>query len=284
MSSSFYCTAKDGTRLHALHWGPHDASATPLLCLPGLTRNGRDFEPVATEFSSMRSVIAVDLRGRGKSGHADPATYRPDVELADTITLLDRLRIERVAVLGTSRGGIVGVLMANLHPNRIAGLFLVDVGAKLEPEGLLRIAGYLGKPTQFVSWSEAAVALKKSSHGFDGVDDATWQAAARRIYVERNGTIQPDYDMGLASNFPSAADINEGKIADLWPLVPALTKIPLGLLRGSGSDLLSQTTVQKMKEALPHLLHAKVPGRGHVPFLDEPESIAAIREWLGQVG
>ena len=283
MSSSFYCAAKDGTRLHALQWGPKGSEATPLLCLPGLTRNGRDFEPVASEFLSTRSIIAADFRGRGKSGYADPTTYRPDVELADAITLLDRLRIERVAVLGTSRGGIVGVLMANLHPSRIAGLCLVDVGPVLEADGLLRIAGHLGKPTRFADWHEAAAALQKSSYGFASVSDATWEAAARRIFVARNGSVQPDYDMALANNFPSAADIKQGKIADLWPLVPALAKIPLGLLRGSGSDLLSQATVQKMKEALPHLHHTEVPGRGHVPFLDEPESIAAIREWLGQV-
>ena len=207
MYRSFYCTANDGTRLHALQWDTDNATAMPLLCLPGLTRNGRDFEPVATAFAGTRSIIAADFRGRGKSGYADPSTYRPDMELTDTIVLLDRLRIDRVAVLGTSRGGIVGMLMANLHADRMAGLCLVDVGPTLEPGGLLRIAGYLGKPMQFATWDEAAAALKNNSPGFGKTSNAAWLTAAQRIYVERNGTVRQDYDIGLACTFPTIADI-----------------------------------------------------------------------------
>jgi len=232
----------------------------------------------------MRRVIAVDLRGRGRSAAAhDSQSYRPDVELADVIAVLDHLDVERVALLGTSRGGIIGMLMAALHPGRLAGLFLNDIGAALEPAGLRRIASYLGKPARYGSWPEAGAALAGISSGFSGVTDHEWQIAARRIFMETAGGIVPHYDLRLADTFPSAETIRAGEIAALWQLMPALARLPTAILRGENSDLLERATVVKMKELLPDLAATEVPGRGHVPFLDEPQSVHAISQWLARV-
>ena len=177
-----YFTTGDGTRLYARVEGAQ-GNGIPLLCLPGLTRNSADFDPVFKRYADGRVVIGMDFRGRGKSAYAaDPATYRPDMELQDTLAFLDHLGISRVAVLGTSRGGIVGLLMAATAKPRLAGLCLNDVGCKLESEGLLRILAYVGAPRHYASWDEAALAFGWSAAGFDNVSFDQWQAVVRRIY------------------------------------------------------------------------------------------------------
>ncbi len=269
----------DGLSLFATDNG-FDNDLTPLLCLPGLTRNSKDFAPVFDQFGAQRRVIAVDFRGRGQSGYAaDPMTYRPDVELADTMALLDHLALKRVAIVGTSRGGIVGMLMATLHHERIAGLFLNDIGPTLETEGLLRIASYVGKTPSFANWAKAVETLKATNIGFANMTDAAWMDFAKRIFVERNNRLYTDYDSGLMATFPKHDDIVEGKIADLWPLIAGLADLPLAVLRGANSDLLSFQTVLDMGKQLPHMLSAEVPNRGHAPFLDEPASIELLAAW-----
>jgi pimeloyl-ACP methyl ester carboxylesterase len=276
--------AEDGTRLFACDYGPLDNDVVPLLCLPGLTRHSLDFEPVFERLSTSRRVIGMDFRGRGKSAHAtDPLTYRPDVELQDTLGFLDALGISRVAVLGTSRGGIVGMLMGTLAKTRLAGLFLNDVGCKLEAEGLLRILTYVGKAQNYASWTEAASAFAQTSVGFSGVSARSWESVVRRIYREDRGRIVQSHDLALSATLPSTADITTGQIAELWGLLPALTDVPFAILRGAGSDLLSAQTAQKMADAVPDLIATTVPGRGHVPFLDELQSAAAIDQWLERV-
>ena len=159
-----FVTTADGTQIFVTDRGDIEGRATPLLCLPGLTRHSGDFEPVFDVHATSRRVIGIDFRGRGKSAHAiDPLSYRPQVELADVLSVLDHLKISRCAVLGTSRGGIVGMLMANVAPTRIAGLMLNDIGAELEPEGLLRILEHVGKPSRFRDWDDAAHKFSKSA-------------------------------------------------------------------------------------------------------------------------
>lgn len=256
----------------------------PLLCLPGLTRNARDFEPVFETFASQRRIIAVDFRGRGLSTFAgDASTYRPDVELADTLAVLNALDVGRVAVLGTSRGGIVGMLMAHTARQNIVGLCLNDIGPAVEAAGLLRIMGYVGTAVQFRSWDEAATALAAVSQGFAAVAHQQWLQVAKRIFCEADGVITHSHDLRLSQSLPPIEDVREGKLADLWSLVPALQKMPIALLRGTGSDLLSVATVERMQSELQHLSVTEVANRGHVPFLDEPESVAAITSWLAEV-
>jgi pimeloyl-ACP methyl ester carboxylesterase len=274
----------DATRLFARDEGPVESSLAPLLCLPGLTRHSGDFEPVFTVFGPKRRVIAMDFRGRGRSAKAAASeTYRPDVELQDSLGFLDQLGISRVAVLGTSRGGIVGMLMAAFAKPRLAGLMLNDVGCALNQDGLLSIKDHVVTMPRFQNWTDAALAFSRGSRGFSNVSAAQWQSVVRNIYFEADDGIGPQHDPRLADTLPSADDIRNGKVAELWSLLPTMQNIPFGLLRGSGSDLLSLTTVQRMQADAPNLVAHRIADRGHVPFLDEIDSVAAIEQWLADV-
>lgn len=277
--------AADGTRIFAELHGPDRSGVAPLLCLPGLTRNGRDFEPVVDRYASERRVLTVDFRGRGRSENAaDPLTYRPDVELADTLAVLDAFGLHRAAVLGTSRGGIVGLLMSAIAPDRVCGLCLNDIGPRIEPAGLLRIMGYVGFEMVFPDWNSGARAYGATAPGFVDVSEEQWQTAVQRAYVRRqDGRITPYYDMKLSATLPSRQDVEAGKTPELWSLLPALAGKPVTCLRGDASDLLSRETVNRLCTELPQTDAIEVPGRGHVPFLDEPESVAALDRWLARI-
>jgi pimeloyl-ACP methyl ester carboxylesterase len=274
-------TAADGTII-AFQLHPGDSRRTPLLCLPGLTRHSGDFAPVVQHFLGTRPILTIDLRGRGKSSWAAANTYKPDVELQDVIGVLDQLNVPRVALLGTSRGGLIGMLMAALHRDRLAGLVLNDIGPRLEPEGLLRICGYVGAIRHFATWDDAAQAFADSQSGFRHLTAAQWIAAVRRIYGETPAGIAPLHDPALALSLPSAEDINAGKVPELWALLPALQGLPISLLRGEFSDLLSTETVARSQAAVEGMEAVVVRDRGHAPFLDEPESLAAITRWLAR--
>jgi pimeloyl-ACP methyl ester carboxylesterase len=276
----FY-TSGDGLRLYARDHGPQDSGRLPVLCLPGLTRNAKDFEPLALRLAASRRVICPDFRGRGRSQYAeDPLTYRPDVELSDTLLLLDTLEVPKVAVIGTSRGGIVGMIMAAKAPERLAGLLLNDIGPRIDVSGLLRIRGYLGADPDFSGWAEAVAALKATNPGFETLTAAEWERFARRVFRDEKGRPRADYDARLTATFPSAEDIDAGKVPELWALLPALAPVPVSVLRGVHSDLLSAATVAEMQARLPHAAAVTVADRGHVPFLDEPESVAAVDAFL----
>ncbi len=271
----------DGVRLYARDYGPSEGGLTPLVCLPGLTRNSKDFETAAPRLSAARRVICPDFRGRGQSGRAaDPLTYRPDVELSDTLALLDHLGLTRAAVLGTSRGGIVAMVMAAKAPERLAGIALNDIGPRIDKTGLLRIRSYLGLDPQFSGWDQAVVAMKATNPGFPGLSEDGWMAFARRVFRDVNGVPRVDYDVRLAETFPNAGEIAAGKLPELWGLLDLLAEVPALVLRGEHSDLLSAETVAEMQARLPTLVAVTVMDRGHVPFLDEPESTRAIDAWL----
>jgi len=275
-----FIAAADGTQLYARDYAGKRSGPVPIVCLPGLTRNAKDFETIAPRLAETRRVLAFDFRGRGRSGRADPATYRPDQEVADTLHVLDTLGIQRFAIIGTSRGGIAAMVMATRALPRMAGVLFNDIGPRIDKAGLLRIRTYLGTDPQFAGWHEAVVALKSSNPGFDALNEAEWLAFARRVYREVNGSPRADYDPGLAQNFPSVADIEAGKVPELWPLLGMMTDVPSLVLRGEHSDLLSAAIVEAMHQQHRRLTSVTVRDRGHVPFLDEPESLAAIDAWL----
>lgn len=279
-----FVTAEDGTRLYARDYAPVAGKGlTPVICLPGLTRNAKDFEALAPALAAERRVLSFDFRGRGKSGRADPATYRPDQEVADTLAVLDHLGIERFAIVGTSRGGIVAMVMAARALPRMAGVLFNDIGPKIDVAGLLRIQSYLGGDPQLTSWADAVAALKATNPGFPGLTEAQWMTFARRVFRDENGLPCADYDAGLAQNFPSAEDIKAGKMPELWALLEMMADVPAAVLRGQHSDLLSEETVARMKQMHRNLAATTVRDRGHVPFLDEPDATAAIAEWLARV-
>ena len=273
-------SAADGTALYARDYAAGRTGLLPVVCLPGLTRNSKDFETIAPRLAETRRVLAFDFRGRGRSGRADPASYRPDQEVADTLHVLDQLGVERFAIIGTSRGGIAAMVMATRALPRMAGVLFNDIGPKIDKAGLLRIRTYLGTDPQFANWDEAVAALKSSNPGFETLGEAEWLAFARRVYSEVNGVPRADYDPALAQNFPGVADIEAGKVPELWALLDMMADVPSLVLRGEHSDLLSPEIVAGMHQHHRRLASVTVRDRGHVPFLDEPESLAAITDWL----
>ena len=272
----------DGLELYARDYGPRAAAATPVLCLSGLTRNSKDAQLVAEQIADRR-VIAPDYRGRGRSAYApDWSSYTVEVELADAIALLDLLGIARVVLIGTSRGGLIAMLMAAMHRDRLAGVLLNDIGPVLEPAGLLRIRRYLGKPLRFTTWRGAVAALKRDNRGFESLSEAEWLAFAHRLYRDEGGRPVLDYDPNLRRSFPTPARIAAGAVPPMWELMVPLEGLPVVALRGEHSDLLSPATHARMAEAVPDLDAVTVANRGHAPFLDEPESLAAIARLLAR--
>jgi pimeloyl-ACP methyl ester carboxylesterase len=282
--SPVYYQTDDGLRLFARDYTAPQSTLIPLLCLPGLTRNSRDFETIAPWLAQKRRVITADFRGRGLSQYAsDPASYRPDIELIDIIALLNFLEIDRVAVIGTSRGGIVGMLMAAIFYDRLAGLFLNDIGPELDTSGLLRIRSYLGAQGEFASWKSAVANLKSNNTGFESLTEDEWQAFARRVFTSVDGLPQADYDLALAQTFPSVEDIRAGRVATLWELFDKTKGLPISVVRGEHSDLLSAATVDAMKQPNAELDATTIPKRGHAPFLDEAPAKEALSRWLARV-
>ena len=273
----------DGLELHARDYGPRANATTPVLCLSGLTRNSKDAQPLADHIASERRLIAPDYRGRGRSAYApDWSSYTVEVELADAIALLDSLGIDKVVLIGTSRGGLIAMLMAALHRDRLAGVLLNDIGPVLETAGLLRIRQYLGKPLRVTTWKGAVAALKRDNPGFESLSEAEWLGFAHRLYRDDGGRPVLDYDPDLRRSFPTAAQIAAGAVPPMWELMAPLEGLPVAALRGEHSDLLGPETHARMANEVPGLDAVTVANRGHAPFLDEPESLAAVARLLAR--
>ena len=269
--------APDGLKLSARDWAGPRPDAPVVLCLHGLTRNGRDFEPVAEALSSAWRVVAPDQRGRGRSAYdPEPMNYNAGVQVMDTFALLDRLGVTSCVIVGTSMGALMGVAMANLQPERIAGLVLNDAGPDVDPRGLARIAAYVGKGGQVTTWAEAAAALK-TVHGvaLPTYDEADWLRMARATYLEDDDGLRPDYDANLARAFGVAS----GAGPDMWPAFEVCGRIPTLLLRGALSDILARETADGMVQRF-GVEFAEIVDRGHAPDLSEPDASAAIQRFL----
>jgi pimeloyl-ACP methyl ester carboxylesterase len=265
--------AADGTELYYEDSG----SGPAVLALSGLTRNLRDFDFVAPHLSHLR-LIRMDYRGRGQSGWTDPSLYSIPQEAADALALLDHLSLPSAAILGTSRGGLIGLFIGATQPQRLTGLALNDIGPELTAAGLADIAAYIGKRPAAPTLDAAARALPKSLHGFANVPHDRWLEMAGQLYAQSDDGLTLRYDPALADAFRAAYDPSTPP-PDAWPLFHALPDIPLALIRGANSPLLSQATATTMRTARPDMLFADVPDRGHVPFLDEPAALATLTEW-----
>ena len=270
----------DGLSLHYRDYaGRSDRPA--VLCIPGLTRNARDFEPVADAFAGEWRVIVANLRGRGDSDYAkDPESYTPSTYVADIVALLDRLGLDKVVLVGTSLGGVIAMLMAYQHPDRLAGVLLNDIGPDVEEAGLDRIRGYVGHGGSYPTWMHAARSLKESNDDvYPDWEMADWLRYAKRLMVVGNsGRISYDYDMKIAEPFlrPPA------KPVDMWPLFKALAGRPVMVLRGEHSDILSTATLERMQRVMPALEAVTVPGVGHVPTFEEPAAQDALARFLAR--
>lgn len=269
-------TTSDGVTLHYEDQG----DGPPILCLPGLTRNSRDFTYLLPHLSDFR-VIRLDYRGRGQSEHPDDfMSYNILREGADAIELLDHLGLDRVTLIGTSRGGLIAMALSVTNPDRLSGVVLNDIGPEVTPIGIERIMDYVGKTPPFADLDEAAEALLAGAgEAFPGVPLRRWREQAEFMWKNApGGGIALRYDPRLRDALVGQA--GAGEAPDLWQLFDGLRKIPTAALKGANSDLLSDETFAKMQKRNPDMITAIVPDRGHVPFLDEPEALDAIRALL----
>ncbi|QMU58578.1 MAG: alpha/beta fold hydrolase [Boseongicola sp.] len=248
----------------------------PVLALAGLTRSGRDFDYVAPHLQDCR-MIRLDYRGRGKSEWTGAETYTIPNEAADAIALLDHLGLDKVAILGTSRGGLIAMALAAMAKKRLSGVFLNDIGPELSPTGLDAIVDYIGKNPVEKTFEDAAMVRSASFPMVRNLPHGRWLEDMQRFYRQTKDGLEINYDPALRDAVLAA---NSGPIPDLWPLFKALDGLPLALVRGEHSDLLSQETALKMAKHRPDMIFALVPDRAHVPYLDEPESLVVLKAWL----
>jgi pimeloyl-ACP methyl ester carboxylesterase len=278
----------DGLTLHYRDY-PGETGATPVLCLPGLTRNARDFGDLAERLAGPRRVIVAELRGRGLSQYApDPMTYVPPVYAGDIVALLAQLGIGPVALFGTSLGGIVAMLLGAMKPELLAGVLLNDIGPVIDPAGLARIASYAGKGDGWPDWDAAAAAQAEThAEAYPDYGPADWMDMARRLCREESGRIVTDYDPAIAIPFSAplpdpAPEPASNPAPDPWALLDGFAGKPVLLVRGGLSDILSEETAARMAETLPLLRRITLPRVGHAPTLGEPECEPRINDLLAR--
>lgn len=274
----------DGIALSATFWEPRQPTGIDVLCLPGLSRNTRDFAPLAGYLTGCgHRVIAMDYRGRGRSGrHPDWRTYSIECEAKDIDAGLAALSLGRLAVVGTSRGGLHGMLLAWRAPERVGGLVLNDIGPEISRAGLKRISGEIGGRMRAANWQEAAERLHGAlASQFPRVDAEGWLRLARQLYVETEDGIQLDYDARLANTL---GVIDEGtELPDLWPVFDAIARVPMLAIRGAHSDILSVETFSRMKERSPDLERHTIADEGHAPLLWDAETQVVIARFLSRL-
>jgi len=276
--TSTFISAPDGLKLHVRCWGPRAAKGTPVICLPGLARTAADFDALAPALAAdgARRVIALDYRGRGLSDYdSDSANYNLAVEAEDVQAMLAALGVEEAVFVGTSRGGILTMLLAAQRPSAIAGAVLNDIGPVIEPQGLMRIKGYVGKLPQPRSFEDGAEVLRRLFSGqFPKLTMDDWLKASHRTFKEDKGALVPTYDVKLGDTLKGIDP--EKPVPSLWKEFEAMRGIRVLAIRGENSDLLSAATFEEMQARHPGLETLLVPDQGHAPLLAEPETIARI--------
>lgn len=272
MTTQFF-NAPDGTKLAYQDEG----AGVPILCLSGLTRNARDFDYVTPHLMGCR-VIRPDYRGRGQSDWAEYSTYTVPVEAGDVLALMDHLGLERAAILGTSRGGLIAMMLAATAKDRLLGVCLNDIGPVVNMEGRKFIMTYLGKRPPQKTFEEAAQVRAKHLHDFPNVPMSRWMEEVKNHYIQDDKGLNITYDPALRSIVAETNMVEPQP--DLWPWFDAMEGLPLALIRGANSDLLAADIAAEMRRRRPDMFYANVPDRGHVPFLDEAESLDVIHKFL----
>jgi len=284
--SSIFISAPDGLRLHARCYGRASAPGRPVVCLPGLARTAADFEALALaladEAAHPRRVVALDYRGRGLSDYdRDPGNYSLQIELADVIAVVTALDTLPAIFVGTSRGGILAMLLAAVRPTAIAGVVLNDIGPVIEPQGLMRIKSYVGKLPQPQNFEEGAEILRRLfSAQFPKLGHDDWLASAHRAFKEEKGRLVTTYDVKLAEAMEGVEP--ERPIASLWKEFDALSALPVMVIRGVNSDILSAQTVEAMRARRAALDTLEVPDQGHAPLLAEAGTIGRIAAFVSR--
>jgi len=277
-----FFTSRDGLRLHARHYPAPATSLAPVLCLPGLSRTTRDFHALATALSSdpekPREVYVLDYRGRGQSDwDEDWKNYSVLVEAQDVIDFCTLRGLHAVSLVGTSRGGIIAMIIGGMQPGLMHCVVLNDIGPVLEADGLMRISGYIGETRAPDTWEKAGELIKRANEDhFTGIDDAEWIEIARQIFNEKDGRPAPGYDPALKR----AISAFDGEFPKLWPQFEALYNMPMLVIRGENSDLLSDETVDEMCRRHPDCRAKTVMNQGHAPYLRDTQSQGWIKQFL----
>ena len=280
----FEYTSFDGLRLAGRKYGWQNTDDLPVLCLAGLTRNSADFHPLAvylsTHIKHPRRVLCLDYRGRGQSAYDENwGNYNPLTEAGDVIDGLIAAGLHQVAIIGTSRGGLIAMVLAAMRPTIIKAVILNDVGPEVDGQGLVRIKNYIENATDPKNWQEAVQAVAAiSTKQFPDWDGDELDRQARLIFKQENGAIVRQYDSGLAKSLTSI-NLDE-PLPTFWPQFEGLGHLPLLLIRGEYSDLLSFETVEKMLEVHPKMEVISAPGQGHAPDLGSGRLPQAIARFL----
>jgi pimeloyl-ACP methyl ester carboxylesterase len=276
MGESRFIAAQDGLRLHALEWGDRRSPLLPVVCLPGLTRTAEDFATLAAALAADRRVLALDYRGRGRSDYdPNPEHYAIAVEAADVVAVLSGLAAAPAIVVGTSRGGLIAMTLAAAKPQLLAGVVLNDIGPVVESEGMMRIKGYVGRLPQPASYQEGAEMLRRiSGNQFPELGAAEWLAAAKRGWRMEGGRLVTTYDPALAHTLDGVSA--DKPFPTMWPQFDAMAPLPLLVVHGANSDVLSAATVAAMQARRPDMERLVVPDQGHAPLLAEPATIRPI--------
>jgi pimeloyl-ACP methyl ester carboxylesterase len=278
-----YFTARDGLRLYARHYPAQGAGGRrPVLCLAGLTRNSRDFDRVARGLShdprTGRDVFTLDIRGRGLSEpDSDWRNYAVPIEMQDVIDFMTMMELHDCGIIGTSRGGLITLILAAAQPTRIGAVVLNDIGPVIETDGLVRIAGYVGRIPLPKTWVEAGRVVRDlTRRDFPNLNDADAEAFARQLFNEKKGRPAPGYDSKLAK----CLSVLDGPMPALWPQFEAMKRVPVMVIRGANSDLLTADTVENMRRRHPALTSYTAPNEGHAPLLWDTASIGAIAQFF----
>ncbi|WP_198376617.1 alpha/beta fold hydrolase, partial [Neoroseomonas rubea] len=271
----------DGLRLAAMEW-PGPAARTPVLCLAGICRSARDFAALAARHAGRRRVVAIDYAGHGESARApDPRRYTPDALIRDVLDAMAALHLHRVALVGTSFGGLAAMAIGVMRPAALAAVALNDIGPAIEHVGREAVVDFIGRDPAFASFDEAVAWLRAHHPPLPTLDDAGWRAFAERSYAPgEDGRLHPRWDIRVGQQAVGAA---AGRPPDLWPFFGTLSRLPLMLVWGEESRLLSAATVAAMRRARPDMGVVALPGTGHAPTLEEPAAVAALDAFLEAV-
>ena len=274
-------TSFDGLKLYVREYPPtRIPPALPVLCLPGLSRNGKDFHDLALRLAFRRKVFCPDYRGVGRSEHAkDWRSYCPQAWISDIRQILAATNQHRVAVIGTSFGGAMAAALAVTIPCAIAGVILNDVGPDISPGGLDKVLAHIGRRHRLNDWAAAVDYLKRSFPNLPATNDDRWIRVAQNTFREESGKLVNDWDTGVALSFRELMK----NAQDLWPVFRALSRIPVLSIRGEKSDILSDATHRRMAEEIPGLLRITVPDVGHAPDLAEPSLAECIETFFQRV-
>jgi pimeloyl-ACP methyl ester carboxylesterase len=283
-----FFTARDGLKLYARHYPPADRvlgmATRPVVCLAGITRNSRDFHLFATALANdpvkPRAVYTIDTRGRGRSAF-DPnwKNYSVPIEMLDVLDFLTLRSLSKVALVGTSRGGIIAMVIAAAQPSALGCVVLNDIGPVVEPDGLSRIAGYLGRVPLPHSWADAARMVKDMNQKqFPRVSDTEWAAVAAQFFNDANGKPATGYDPKLSNSL----SVLDGPMPALWPQFEAMKRVPLMVLRGENSDILSAATVEEMRRRHPQITVHTVRWEGHAPLLRDQHTIGEVNSFIAK--